>query len=168
MLVIIIVTTLIFAFVNGFHDGCNVVATIVASRSMGPRKALFIACLAEFVGACLLGTTVAMTIGKGILANEIFILPPEQLYKILLAALCGGIIWNLITWYIGLPSSSSHALIGGLVGAGITTLGFKAILWMNLLQKIILPLFVAPILGFLAGYLLISFLIEMFKNHRPD
>jgi inorganic phosphate transporter, PiT family len=168
MLTAIIVITIAFALINGFHDGCNTVATIVASRSMAPRKALAIACLAEFCGGVFLGTTVAMTIGKGILAPEFFNLPPNTLYKLLLSALSGGIIWNLLTWYLGLPSSSSHALIGGLVGAGIMMLGFDAILWANLLRKVIIPLFAAPLLGFVAGYLLIAILIDIFRNHHPS
>jgi len=109
----VIAVALLFAFINGFHDGCNVLATMVSSRSLPPRYALILGASSEFLGAIFLGRGVAKTVGLGILNIRFVTL------WVVLAALLGAIIWNLITWYFGIPSSSSHALIGGLIGSGL-------------------------------------------------
>lgn len=142
----------IFAFINGFHDGGNVVATIVSSRSISPRKALFFACMAEFFGPLSLGTAVAVTVGKDIIDLTCFA-PSTGLMAstVLMSALVSAIIWDLVTWWVGMPSSSSHALVGGLVGGGIAAFGPDIVKWSALFYKVILVLFVSPIIGISAG-----------------
>ncbi|MBU4200837.1 MAG: inorganic phosphate transporter [Verrucomicrobia bacterium] len=167
MELVIIILALAFAVINGFHDGCNVIATIVSSRSMRPRTAIGIACTAEFIGAISLGTAVALTLGKGILSSAVFDLPATALYAVLLGALTGGILWNLITWFLGLPSSSSHALIGGLMGGGLMASGLEAVLWHNLLIKVLAPLLLAPPLGFVGAFLLMKLLVAFLRNFPP-
>lgn len=158
-----IAVTLLFAFINGFHDGCNVIATVIGSRSMSPKRALIYGSLAEFVGPFVLGTAVAGTIAHKILLPELlFALPAASLNLLVLSAVIGAIIWNLVTWVVGLPSSSSHALIGGLIGAGVVTLGTKALAVEAILYRVVLPLFISPILGLLAGYLLFALLRRLF------
>ena len=168
MFLALTIITLTFALINGIHDGPNVVATIIASRSMSPRKAIWLAAISEFIGAVALGTTVALTIGRGILAAPAFTLPAAQLHLLLLGALLSAIIWNLLTWFLGLPSSSSHALVGGLVGAGIAALGPYAVLWPSLWWQVLVPLFVTPLIGFTVALALILFLIALLKNCSPS
>ena len=141
-----------FAFINGFHDGCNVLASSISSRSILPKKALFIACTAEFTGALILGTAVAETIGI------IFVL----------STLLGGIIWNLATWKYGIPSSSSHALIGGLLGAGVFLFGWHSVNWTNILFRVVIVMFTSPIIGFSIGYFFIKLALLLFKNCSKD
>ncbi len=156
-----------FTFINGFHDGCNVVATIIASRSMSPDKALFWASISEFMGAMLLGTAVATTIGKGIISPEAF--PPNSPVPILLilSGITCAIVWDLITWLFGLPSSSSHALIGGLTGGGLGAFGFSVINWNILFYKVIVVMFVTPIIGMAAGYLLTRMSFTLLADCHP-
>src|SRR5438445_11559868 len=128
LLVIVVVVALGFDFTNGFHDTANAVATSVSTRALSPRLAVLVAAVANLAGA-FVTTAVAKTVGKGIidtgLANE----------KTILAALIGAIVWNLLTWWFGLPSSSSHALIGGLVGAALVQSGSKGVAWHGLAHK---------------------------------
>lgn len=168
MFLALTIITLTFALINGIHDGPNVVATIIASRSMSPRKAIWLAAGSEFIGALVLGTTVALTIGRGILADQAFILPAAQLHLLLLGALLAAIIWNLLTWFLGLPSSSSHALIGGLVGAGIAALGPYAVLWHSLWWQVLVPLFVTPLIAFAGAFILVLALITVLRNCAPS
>ena len=132
LLVIVVIVALGFDFTNGFHDTANAVATSVSTRALSPRLAVLIAAVANLAGA-FVTTAVAKTVGKGIidtgLANE----------KTVLAALIGAIVWNLITWWLGLPSSSSHALIGGLVGAALVQSGSKGVQWHGVAHKVVLP-----------------------------
>ena len=154
--------TLVFTFINGFHDGCNVMATIVSSRTMRPGQALLIACLTELAAPLLLGTAVAVTIGKNILDISRF--RPDtfaESFVVIGSALLGSIAWNLLTWKIGLPSSSSHALIGGLIGAGASVFGLSAIHWGSFLWRVVLVLILTPVIGFAVGYLLIRLLRRM-------
>ncbi len=141
-----------FTFVNGFHDGCNVVATIIASRSMKPKRALIWASIFEFLGVVFLGTAVAKTIGKGIIDPSVV----EHGSYVSLALIFSGVfcalLWNVVTWVLALPSSSSHALIGGLVGGGIGAYGISVINWNILLFKVILVMFITPIVGMLVGF----------------
>ncbi len=157
-----------FTILNGIHDGCNVIATIIASRSMPPRRALIIACLAELIGPLFVGTAVATTIGKGVIDFN-YINNPGNIIPVItiLAALVGAIAWNLITWKLGIPSSSSHALIGGLLGAGISAFGLKAIDWHSFLAKVLLVMFTSPLIGFLTGYLFMRLSIGLFRNFDP-
>ena len=164
----IIIIALLFALINGFHDGCNVIATIVTSRSMSPRSALVLACIAEFIGAIALGTAVALTIGKGILSSQVFELPMIAIQKILLSTVIGAILWNLITWFIGLPSSSSHALVGGMVGSSVVSIGLSGVMWNSFFFKVVLPLLMAPLLGFIGGFIIMKLSAAIFRNHKPS
>lgn len=166
--ILLIAITYVFTLINGFHDGCNVVATIVSSRSMPPRKALTLAVIVEFISPILMGTAVAATVGKGIVETE-FILSKgtNYAYLFILCALIGAIIWNIITWYFGLPSSSSHALIGGLIGSGICAYGIHSIEWANILFKIILMIFLTPVLGFIIGFIAMVFTNYLCRNTSP-
>lgn len=146
LLIVLIVLALIFDFLNGVHDSSNIVATIISSRSLSPRLALFMTAVAEFCGPFLFGVAVAKTIGSEIVAPGVMTLP------VLLAALTGAILWNLITWRLGIPSSSSHALIGGLIGAVIAGMGTGFISQAGL-TKVFIALFLSPIVGLVIGFL---------------
>ena len=133
-LVIVIALALIFDFLNGMRDAANIVATMISSRAFSPRTALGITAVAEFVGPFLFGVTVARTIGDDLVQSDALTL------GVIGAALIGAILWNLITWYFGIPGSSSHALIGGMVGAVVTGASFDAIK-MEGLSKVLIALF---------------------------
>jgi PiT family inorganic phosphate transporter len=151
----------IYAFVNGYHDGGNVIATIIASRSVKVRTAFLIGCIAEFSGAILLGTAVARTIGTNLIKENVLInTDPISGSIFVLCAILGSILWNLITAKLGLPSSSSHALMGGLIGAGVASFGFAAVNWMTFLLKVILVMFSSPILGLIIGYFIMHVLMR--------
>ncbi|MFL5922690.1 MAG: inorganic phosphate transporter [Gaiellaceae bacterium] len=160
LLVVTIVVALGFDFTNGFHDTANAVATSVSTRALSPRMAVLVAALANLAGA-FVTTAVAKTVGKGIidtgLANE----------KTVLAALIGAIAWNLITWWLGLPSSSSHALIGGLVGAAIAQSGLEGVQWHGLVHSVAIPAVVAPAIAFLGAYLLLLVIFWLFVWMTP-
>jgi PiT family inorganic phosphate transporter len=167
-LIIVIVLALIFDFLNGMRDASNIVATMISSRAFSPRTALGIAAVAEFFGPFLFGVVVAKTIGNDIVQSEVLTL------EVIASALVGAIVWNLITWYFGIPGSSSHALIGGMAGAVIAGAGLSAIKFGGL-YKVLIALFAAPLIGFFAGFLvtrLIYFLVrgatprvnDLFKN----
>lgn len=145
-LVLLILAALLFDFLNGFHDSSNVVSTMVVSGAMEPGPALWLAALGEFAGPFLFGVAVAKTIGAEVLSAQ------EVTVPAIIAALLGAVLWNLFTWFLRLPSSSSHALIGGLVGAISSVSGLGSIRPAGL-GKVFLALFLAPILGLAAGYL---------------
>jgi PiT family inorganic phosphate transporter len=161
LLVVVVVVALGFDFTNGFHDTANAVATSVSTRALSPRLAVLIASIANLAGA-FVTTAVAKTVGKGIidtsLANE----------KTVLAALVGAIVWNLITWRLGLPSSSSHALIGGLVGAAIAQSGLEGVQWHGLVHSVAIPALIAPTLAFLGAFALLLGIFWLFVWMRPD
>jgi len=160
LVIIVTVLAVSFDFVNGFHDTANAVATSVTTRALSPKQAVLMAGVLNFVGA-VSGTAVAKTIGKGIVdANAI-----NQ--YVIIAALVGAIIWNLITWYFGLPSSSSHALIGGLIGATIAGSGVKALLVKGILEKVLLPLVLSPIIGFSIGFIIMTSFFWIFDKSAP-
>jgi len=143
---IVIVLALIFEFINGFHDTANAIATVVATKVLKPRTAILLAGITNFIGA-LCGTEVASTIGSGIVKSE-YVNPST-----LVACLLSGIIWNLLTWWKGLPSSSSHALVGGLVGATLATSGSVESVYLGgmssgLFGKVIIPMCTSPILAY--------------------
>ncbi len=148
LLVVVVVVALGFDFTNGFHDTANAVATSVSTRALSPRLAVLVAAVANLAGA-FVTTAVAKTVGKGIidtgLANE----------KTVLAALVGAIVWNLITWRLGLPSSSSHALIGGLVGAALAQSGLEGVQWHGLVHSVAIPAVVAPAVAFAGAFALL-------------
>ncbi|PKO12033.1 MAG: anion permease [Chloroflexi bacterium HGW-Chloroflexi-10] len=147
LLFILIGLALVFDFLNGFHDSSNIVATIIFSRAMSPRKALMMTAAAEFAGPFLFGVAVAKTIGEDIVVQG----SVDTL--VLVAALIAAIFWNLFTWYFGIPSSSSHALIGGIIGAVAAGAGIGAIQVSGLI-KVGIALFVSPVLGILVGFLI--------------
>ena len=148
LLVIVVIVALGFDFTNGFHDTANAVATSVSTRALSPRLAVLVAAIANLAGA-FVTTAVAKTVGKGIidtgLANE----------KTILAALLGAIVWNLITWRLGLPSSSSHALIGGLVGAALVQSGLKGVQWHGIAHNVAIPAVIAPAIAFAGAFALL-------------
>lgn len=148
LLVIIIVVALIFDYTNGAHDSANAIASVVSTKVLTPKTAVIMAGILNFVGA-FLGTNVAETIGKGIVNPEMIM----GCQTLLLAALAGAIAWNVFSLYVGLPSSSSHALIGGLMGAGIVYSGWGSLEYRSILEKVIIPLFLSPVAGFIMGYL---------------
>jgi PiT family inorganic phosphate transporter len=161
MLVAIIGLALIFDYINGFHDAANAIATLVATKVMTPRVAVLFGAVFNFAGA-LMGTEVAATIGKGLVDAHSITMP------IVLCALVGGIVWNLLTWWWGLPSSSSHALIGSLLGATFfaSSQGHQNISWNAVLQKIILPMFTSPLAGFFFGFIIMGALTWLvFRIH---
>jgi PiT family inorganic phosphate transporter len=160
VLIIVIVLALIFDFLNGVHDSSNIVATMISSRALSPRVALTMTAIAEFSGPLIFGVAVANTIGHDIVAAEAINT------QVLLAALVSAILWNLLTWYLGFPSSSSHALIGGFVGAVIMDAGWQAIQMSGLL-KIVIALFTSPIIGFVIGYFLLKLIVLLCWKATP-
>jgi inorganic phosphate transporter, PiT family len=160
LLVLVVVVALGFDFTNGFHDTANAVATSVGTRAVTPRMAVLIAAVANLAGA-FVTTAVAKNIAKGIIDAHLASM------KTVLAALIGAIVWNLITWWFGLPSSSSHALIGGLVGAALIQSGSKGVLWHGLAHKIVIPALLAPAIAFAAAFLLLAGLYWLFNRVTP-
>lgn len=157
---IAIALALFFNFSNGFHDAANIVAAIVSSRAMRVRSALIMTAVFVFIGSYFLGTAIAETIGGGIL------FPQHICIDVVLAAMAAAVIWNLVTWWLGLPSSSSHALIGGLMGAALVSGGPEAVQWSKLLL-VILVIFAAPLLGLGASFLCTRLNIELLATVRP-
>jgi inorganic phosphate transporter, PiT family len=157
LLVVVVAVALGFDFTNGFHDTANAVATSVSTRALTPRLAVLIASCANLAGA-FVTTAVAKTVGKDIVASDLITT------KSVLAALLGAIAWNLLTWWLGLPSSSSHALIGGLVGAALAQSGENGVLWHGLAHKIVIPALVAPLIAFGAAFLLLVVIYWLFQR----
>ena len=159
LLLLIVVLGLAFDFINGFHDTANAIATVVATRVLSPLRAVLMAGILNFVGA-LLGTAVATTVGKGIIPPEI------STQALVISALVAAIVWNLLTWYYGLPSSSSHALIFSLVGAGVASAGWSGI-QLGGLEKTFQGLVFSPLLGFTAAFLVMVALLNVFARSFP-
>ncbi len=150
--IVVVATALIFDFINGFHDAANAIATVVATKVMSARVAVIYGATLNFVGA-LMGTSVAATIGKGLVDQGVITLPLIQ------AALLSGIIWNLFTWYLGIPTSSSHALIGSILGAVFfSTFSSHGIHWNSVLQKVVIPMFLSPVMGLVIGFTIMAIL----------
>lgn len=161
LVVIIVISGFGFDFINGFHDTANAIATSVSTRVLTPGEAIMMSAILNFVGS-LTSTSVAKTVGADIVS------PTSVPQTVILAALLGAIIWNLITWYFGIPSSSSHALIGGLIGAAIVARGTLHIVnWINFLDKVLIWLFLSPVIGFAAGYLIMVLLNWILRKTRP-
>lgn len=156
-----ILAALIFDFLNGFHDAANSIATVVGTRVLRPLQAVSLAAAANFIGPFVFGVAVATTIGKGII-NPDFV----TIY-IIIGALIGAIIWDIITWLLGLPTSSSHALVGGILGAGIAGAGFHAVIF-NGLEKVVTGIVVSPAVGLITGFLLATSIITIFAKRRPS
>ena len=149
VLVGLIAVALLFDFLNGLHDAANSIATIVSTRVLRPQYAVFWAAFFNFVAFLVFGLNVAQTIGTGIIEPSIIDVP------VIFAALVGAIVWNIVTWALGIPSSSSHALIGGLVGCGMAKAGFSAAVWIGL-TKTLLAIVLSPLIGFLLALALVA------------
>ncbi len=160
LLVVVVCVALAFDFTNGFHDTANAVATSVSTRALSPRLAVLVASAANLAGA-FVTTAVAKVVGKGIVATDL------ATTKTIFAALLGAIAWNLLTWWLGLPSSSSHALIGGLVGAAMAKSWTGGVQWHGLAHKVVLPALVAPALAFAGAYLLLLALLWLLRRAAP-
>jgi inorganic phosphate transporter, PiT family len=160
LLVVVIAVGLAFDFTNGFHDTANYVATWVGTRAMSPRSAVLISAVANLAGA-FVTTAVAKTVGKGLIDTNLVT------NQVLLAALLGAIAWNLLTWWFGLPSSSTHALVGGLCGAALVRAGTKGVLWHGLWEKVIIPAAASPVIGFLGAFILVVLIYRLFFRASP-
>ncbi len=159
-LVAVVAVALFFDFTNGFHDTANSIATSVSTRALSPRVAVLTSAVLNFAGA-FISLKVAATVAKGIVDPEAITL------KIVLAGLVGAITWNLITWYLGLPSSSSHALIGGMIGSAAAAAGFDVVQWRGLYEKVLLPSLAAPFLGALGAAAIMLVLLWMIRKAHP-
>jgi PiT family inorganic phosphate transporter len=160
LLVVVIAVALAFDFTNGFQDTANAIATSVSTRALSPRVAVVIAACANLGGA-FLTTAVAKTVGEGLIDTQL------ATQQTVLAALLGAIGWNLVVWRLGLPSSSSHALIGGLVGAAIVQSGVDGVNWHGLVHKVIFPALLSPALGFVGAFALLVALLWLFAWTHP-
>lgn len=159
-----IAIALFFDFTNGFHDAANAIATSVSTRALTPRLALAMAGCLNFVGA-LLGVGVATTIAEMLTIQDQ--IRAEHALTIVACALIGAIAWNLITWAFGIPSSSSHALIGGLVGVGVAAAG-TGVHWVKLVDKVAIPMVASPLIGFIGAFVVMTAFQWIFRNRRPD
>ncbi|MGE5289323.1 MAG: anion permease [Micromonosporaceae bacterium] len=159
-LILVIATALVFDYTNGFHDAANAIATSVSTKALSPRAALLIAAVMNLAGA-LLGTGVAQTVGAGIIK------PPHGPagLTIVFTAVVGAIAWNFITWRLGLPSSSTHALVGGLVGAALAA--SATVFWSGVWHKVVLPMVISPIVGGILGYLVMVAILWIFRRAHP-
>jgi PiT family inorganic phosphate transporter len=164
---LVIALAISFDFINGFHDTANAIATVIATRVLSAGTAIMMAAVLNFIGA-LTGQAVAKTITSGLVdAEAVKALDFGSSQVLIMAALVGAIAWNLLTWYFGIPSSSSHALIGGVVGSGLAALGVEKVVWSGLLNKVVLPLILSPIVGFVLSVLLMKLLFFLFANASP-
>ena len=165
IVIAVVVVALAFDYTNGFHDAANAIATSVSTRALTPRVALTLAAVMNFIGA-LLGQQVAQTVSDTIAIPE-----GSHGLVIVMAGLLGAITWNLITWYFGLPSSSSHALIGGLVGAALAAMMFSgtgiAVHWETIRDKVVIPMVVSPLFGFAAAFLVMLSIMWIFRRRSP-
>lgn len=160
LLVLVVFSALAFDYINGFHDTANAIATSVSTRALTPRRAVILAALFNFFGA-LYSTGVAQTLAKDIVS------PQYAPSEVVIAALLGAIAWNLITWYYGIPSSSSHAIIGGMIGAAASHAGFGILHWDGL-TKIVLALIFSPIAGMILGFIIMKVLFFLFQQAAPS
>jgi PiT family inorganic phosphate transporter len=173
LIFIVILVALVFTYINGFHDTANSIATVVATKVLSPRQAVMLAAVTNLIGA-FFGTAVATTIASGLVDAQVATMP------VLCCAILGAIAWNLLTWWFGLPSSSSHALVGGMCGAVLAASGnrWSSIIWSipgkdhwwqgkGILWKVIVPMISSPIVGFVVGFIVMSLLYFLLRNWRP-
>jgi len=172
LIFVVITMALVFEYINGFHDTANSIATVVATRVLTPRQAVVMAAFTNLIGA-LCGTAVASTIASGLVDPKI------ASQEVLICALLGAIVWNLVTWAAGLPSSSSHALVGGLVGAAVAAArSWSVVIWTQhdpdhwypskgLLWKVVIPMFASPVAGFILGFVVMGLLYALLRNWKP-
>ncbi|HEX2767153.1 MAG TPA: inorganic phosphate transporter [Candidatus Limnocylindria bacterium] len=159
-LLVVLVLAVAFDYINGFHDTANAIATSVSTRALAPQWAIGMSAVANFTGA-LIGTEVAKTVGSGLIDTNV------ESQTVIAAALVGAITWNLITWRLAIPSSSSHALIGGLLGAALVSAGFGAWQVDGIVGKVLLPLVASPLIGFTLGLLFMALLFNLFRRAHP-
>lgn len=159
-LIVVVGVALLFTYTNGFHDSANAIATSVSTRALTPRAALAMAAVMNLAGA-FLGEGVAKTVSQGLIATP----EGDQGLVIIFASLVGAVTWNLVTWYFGLPSSSSHALFGGMVGAALAA--SSTVHWDGVLGKVVIPMIVSPIVGLVVGYLVMLAILWMFRKANP-
>jgi PiT family inorganic phosphate transporter len=160
-IIVMIVLALGFDYLNGFHDSSNIVATMIASRALSGRQALAITAVAEFIGPFLFGVAVATTLGHEVLAeNEIGL-------SVIISALGAAIVWNLMTWWLGIPSSSSHALVGGLIGAAVVQSGWQVVKMTGVI-KVLIALAISPFIGLAAGYLVMKLVLFLARGATPS
>lgn len=160
ILLVVIVLALIFDFLNGVHDSSNIVATMISSRAFSPRVALSVTAVAEFSGPLIFGVAVANTIGHEIVDPTTISIP------VILAALLSAILWDLLTWFLGFPSSSSHALVGGILGAVVAGAGWRVVELPGL-EKVLVALLTSPLIGFVVGFLLLKLVVALSWNATP-
>jgi PiT family inorganic phosphate transporter len=169
LLLAVIVVAIAFDFLNGFHDSANAIATIVVTRTLTPFQAVILAGLANCFGYFTMGTAIAKTIGKGVV--HINLIPAEYLLPLLFSALLGAVLWNILTWLLGLPSSSSHALIGGLIGSAIVAVGPNAVVLGGLFSggiiQILAFIVIAPLIGFAGSAFFTTLIYVLFRKVRP-
>ncbi len=165
MIILIVVLGLVFDYTNGFHDAANVVSTVIATKVLAPISAIVMAGVLNFIGATQI-SGVAQTIATGLVQ------PEDATQVVVLAAVIGAIAWNLVTWYFGVPSSSSYALIGGLIGAAWLHAGGQTVIWSGLIGKVIIPMVATPILGFILAFLIMKgvyfYLRHKHETHGQD
>ncbi|MFA6035095.1 MAG: inorganic phosphate transporter, partial [Myxococcota bacterium] len=161
LVVLMIFVALIFDFINGFHDAANSIATVVSTRVLSPRNAVLWAAFFNFIAAFFFETKVASTIGKGVVE------PVSITLAVVTAALVGAIAWDLITWYLGLPTSSSHALIGGLIGSGVAHAGWKVLEWSGII-KISMFIVLSPLIGMVLGFSFMVIVQLVVRNKSPS
>jgi inorganic phosphate transporter, PiT family len=162
LLLVVLVLAVAFDYINGFHDTANAIATSVSTRALRPSHAILMSATANFIGA-LTGTAVAKTIASGIAITP----SGDQGQIVVAAALVGGIVWDLVTWRLGIPSSSSHALIGGLMGASVAAGGVQSLQLSGIYSKVIVPLVASPIIGIVVGFVLMVVLLNVFRKAHP-
>ena len=161
LLILIVVFGLAFDFTNGFHDTANAVATVISTRVLPPMVAIGMSAVLNFCGA-LVSQKVAQTVAKGLVDTKF------ATQEVILAAILGAIVWNLVTWYFGIPNSSSHALIGGLVGAALVFGGVHAVLWGGVLNKVVIPMVIFPVIGGVIGFGVMTTIYALFARARSE
>lgn len=172
LILVVILVALVFEFINGFHDTANSIATVVSTKVLTPRQAIMLAACTNLVGA-LVGHAVAKTVSSGLVDAQVVN------SNVIICALCGGIVWNLLTWRLGLPSSSTHALVGGLMGATVAKANWDAIIWSQekikdgkvvmegVIHKVLIPMVGSPVIGLVGGFLVMTLLYALLRNARP-
>ena len=158
IVILIVFFGLVFDYTNGFHDAANVVSTVIATRVLTPLAAIIMAGILNFIGATQI-SGVAQTVATGLVD------PLDATQIVVLSAVIGAIFWNLLTWYYGIPSSSSYALIGGLIGSSLLHKGFSAVLWEGVIGKVLIPMILSPLIGFFISFLLMKSLFVYLKRH---
>jgi PiT family inorganic phosphate transporter len=168
LLVFTILLALSFDFLNGFHDSANAISTVVATRVLTPIQAVSMAAVGNLIGPLFFTTAIAATMGKGIIDTQAIqsLLPQETFIVLILSSLLGAIVWNIITWYFGIPVSSSHALIGGLIGAAMAAVGSNVLVYDGIF-KVLVFIVLSPLLGFIVAFFFALFMMRVFRKSTP-